>query len=445
MSIKKLIASALTAGFILSFIPAAALADTAGWQGSYSDGWKYYTSADEYVKSDWKQIGGKWYHFNASGIMETGWIQDGGKWYYLKSNGQMTSDSWELLGGKLYHFNKSGVMETNKWIDCGEYYIYGQVAEDAGSNPEFEKILSEYRGKRLWRYVGSDGAAYVGWKKVGGVWYHFNGLLNGDYYIDTDETHQSSYAVMTYGMFYDRDEDAYYNFDGNGKYRKNCWFKFFGYYGATDWYYSGSDGKLYSGWKQMNGKWYYFGSDDFGTNYMYTGIREFYSKDKNGKTVYEQYCFHKNGYMMTGWIQLGDYWYYAGSNGSIYMKKWLNLGGKWYYFDYQGIMAANAENFEIDGKGYDFDSNGVCINPNSGRKITGWYERKYDSLHRYSELIWDSDTEYHYDFNDWNYFDSNGKKVVNVQNYLIGGKYYDFDPSGVCKNPFSGRDYEAFS
>lgn len=43
MQIKKLLASALTAGLMLSFTPAASMADSTGWQGNYSDGWRYYT------------------------------------------------------------------------------------------------------------------------------------------------------------------------------------------------------------------------------------------------------------------------------------------------------------------------------------------------------------------------------------------------------------------
>lgn len=429
MSIKKLIASALTAGFMLSFIPAAALADTAGWQGSYSDGWKYYTSAEEYVKSDWKQIGGKWYHFNASGIMETGWIQDGGKWYYLKSNGQMTSDSWELLGGKLYHFNKSGVMETNKWIDCGEYTVYGQTKEIIDGNEEARKIMSQYIGKKLWRYVGSDGAAYTGWHKVGGEWYHFNTDIN---LYDVEKYHSGSYAVMSYGTFYDEEADAYYRTDGNGKYLKNGWTQGVSIYCPQDWYYFGSDGKMYIGWHNIGGKWYFFGGDDYETGFLRTGWIETYT---NG---YEVWITDKNGALQTnGWIKNGEDWFYARSNGSCYHDQWKYIGGTWYYFDNVGRMIKDKTNFEIGGKGYDFNSSGACTNP-SGRKITGWYERIYDSLQRYEDSNGNP-------VNNWNYFDSTGKKIVDTQNYLINGKYYDFDSTGICKNPFDGRTEMTFS
>ena len=451
MNLKKILASVMTAGVMLSFVPTVSMADSAGWKGNNSDGWRYYTSDTQYIKSAWKQIWGKWYHFNASGIMETGWLEDKGSWYYLGSDGAALTDTWELIGNKLYHFNKNCAMDTNKWIDCGEYFIHGQVEEYCG-DPEYAQVMSEYRGKRLWRYVGPDGAAYTGWKKVNGEWYHFNDTLydlgsERDIY-DTSSAHQIAYAVMTYGGYYDENEDAYYHFDGNGKYRKNCWYKGTSGYGGTAWYYYGPDGHAYSGWKKMNGKWYYFGSDDYGTNYMATGMREFYYglPDKYGyATKWEIYLFKSSGEMITGWYKASDRWYYAGSNGSLYKDQWLYSGGKWYYFDSFGRMAQNATNYEVNGKGYDFDSTGACTNP-EGRKLSGWYERVYDSRYRYSHYISDGTKEGgDYDTKDWSYIDGAGKKITDRTNYLIDGKYYDFDSKGICMNPHDGRTNQLFS
>ncbi len=429
MQIKKLLASALTAGLMLSFIPAASMADSTGWQGNYSDGWRYYTSDSDYVKNDWKKIEGEWYYFDGSGYMQTGWLKSGNTWYYLRSNGSMISDSWEIIGGKLYCFNSSGAMEANKWINCGEYYVGGQL-EEMCWHEDTAEVVAQYRGKKLWRYVGSDGAAYTGWKKVDGEWYHFNDTEYKDgYMLDTDSYHQGAYAVMTYGTFTDAETDAIYHTDGDGKYLRSGWTQGVSFYAPQDWYYFGSDGKMYIGWHQINGKWYYFGGDDWESGFMCRGRIETY---ENG---YEIWVLDENGAMQTGWCRAeGGRWFYARSNGSCYHEEWLYDGGKWYYFNNIGRMYEKVTNLEINGKGYDFDSSGACTNP-SGRKITGWYERKYDSQHRYVD--WES--------NDWSYFDSDGNKIVDTQNYLIDGKYYDFDAKGVCKNPYSGRTYEAFS
>ena len=42
--------------------------------------------------------------------------------------------------------------------------------------------------------------------------------------------------------------------------------------------------------------------------------------------------------------------------------EWIQLDGKWYYLKSGGIMC-QSETYTIDGKAYNFDSNGVCTNP----------------------------------------------------------------------------------
>lgn len=74
--------------------------------------------------------------------------------------------------------------------------------------------------------------------------------------------------------------------------------------------------------------------------------------------------------MVTGWQMYSNYWIYAGSNGKLYSNKWLNYKGKWYYFNGNCAMVENRTDYLIDGKAYDFDSEGVCLNPYNGRNFT---------------------------------------------------------------------------
>ena len=131
MDFKKILLSALSAGVIVSFAAISSLADSGTWQGNYDDGWKYYTSENEYVKDDWKKIDGNWYFFQDSGLA--------------------VIDKWAYVDGKLYHFDSKGVMESNKWISCGEHKVYG---DDEDYHKEYDNLLD-------WRYVGADGAAYT--------------------------------------------------------------------------------------------------------------------------------------------------------------------------------------------------------------------------------------------------------------------------------------------
>ena len=80
------------------------------WIQSTSGKWRYRLKDGTCVKSNWKQISGKWYHFDADGWMQTGWLKDKGKWYWLKSSGEMASDELVRTGGKVYYVDKNGKM-----------------------------------------------------------------------------------------------------------------------------------------------------------------------------------------------------------------------------------------------------------------------------------------------------------------------------------------------
>ena len=399
MHIKKIFAAIFTVAMMLTFIPGTAMAATTGWQQT-SSGWRYYTDSSNYVKSAWKSIGGKWYYFNGSGYALT--------------------NTWQDIDGKLYHFSGSGAMDTNKWIDCGK----SSMAALADSYGTANDIWSQYKNTRNWRYVGADGAAYIGWKKVGTQWYYFE---------DGSNYSKDFLGYMSYGPALDNTNTLYW-FDKDGKYVKNSWIYIY-IEKSECWLYFGADGKGYADkWLKSGNKWYYFDNDyvmisnttdvfiggtyyDFDNNgacknpdgrrspgwhqvvngtyvtdngwcfynaqgYLCKGWQKINNNwylfdSKNGimKTGYLQidgkyYYIRDSGILQTGWFQLpsdNKNWYYAGPDGAVYKGQWLNQNGKWYYFRNQTFgptMVANTTDFLINGKYYDFDANGVCMNPN---------------------------------------------------------------------------------
>lgn len=146
MNNLKLFVTAFAAGVIVSCASVSAMADSTGWKQDESGNWRYYTSDTQYVAKNWKSIDGNWFYFD--------------------ENGSALIDRWEKIAGKLYHFDSNGHMEKNKWIDCGEHTLYEEEYAYAEEYPEYAKVVEEYLNKRDWRYVGSDGAAYIGWKKL---------------------------------------------------------------------------------------------------------------------------------------------------------------------------------------------------------------------------------------------------------------------------------------
>lgn len=82
---------------------------TSGWN-NYNNMWAFKKSDNAFAKSEWQQIGDKWYFFGANEFMNTGWLQSGDKWYYLDDvNGDMLT-GWKQSDGKWYYLGSDGAM-----------------------------------------------------------------------------------------------------------------------------------------------------------------------------------------------------------------------------------------------------------------------------------------------------------------------------------------------
>lgn len=114
---------------------------------------------------------------------------------------------------------------------------------------------------------------------------------------------------------------------------------------GDNWYFY-ENGNKFSGWLQNpenSGIWYYL--------------------DPNNDCA-----------MATGWRLIDNLYYYfnpkdgasnhiAGlAGGQMVRSHWVASGTNWYYVKESGIMA-KSETLTINGKSYNFDSNGICLNP----------------------------------------------------------------------------------
>ena len=137
MRTKRILAAVLTA-IMIALIPISSMADTLGWKGSDSSGWRYYTSSGSYVKNDWKKIDGNWYYFDSKGYMESGCYRDGywlnergaydpnfnsGVWksdstgWWYEDDGWYPVSSWLRIDGDYYYFDSDGYMEHECYRD----------------------------------------------------------------------------------------------------------------------------------------------------------------------------------------------------------------------------------------------------------------------------------------------------------------------------------------
>ena len=101
---------------------------------------------------------------------------------------------------------------------------------------------------------------------------------------------------------------------------------------AEGWKYF-ENAKAVSGWKQVDGNWYYL--NDKGV--MQTGW-----VNVNGTWYY----LNKSGAMQTGWLKDGETWYFLESTGAMKASQWFEVSGKWYHVNGSGALSVNTT---VDG------------------------------------------------------------------------------------------------
>ncbi len=170
-------------------------------------------------------------------------------------------------------------------------------------------------------------------------------------------------------------------------------------------YYVESGEKLTSTWKQMDGSWYYLGSD----GYRYADGRKYISKDMMGEYTYSYYCFDADGRMQTGWYEeYGNKYYYM--NDGKAASGVQEVDGATYYFGYGGEMQTNTS-WQDEKNIYYFGEDGKLTNTIS-LETDGWKETS-DGNFVYIEA---------------------GQMVKGCWKEIEGVRYY-FDSSGImCKD-----------
>lgn len=340
-----------------------------GIDGAMVTGWQsinfetYYFDADGAAVKGWFKYKNKWYYLSpddyhmlhnemisiphagllynyylgSNGAMKTGWVRPYGdsEWYYFDSNGRSVRD-WRKIGSKWYYFNEDGSMVTGLKIikenGVDHYYFFNRNGAMVTGWHKAYGHSEMFGDSTFWYYFDKNGRAVSGWKKINGDWYYFN-----------PQTHE-----MYVGFVYVAESSNYYFFDNTGI-MQTGWQRPFLSEGNDAWYYFNDSGTPHTGWVDDFGDWSYYDNGCMATGLWYV---------KAGELFY----FDRDGIMQTGWVKCEDgYYRYFGSDGRAYLSKWHKFGKNWYYFDAEGRMATGY--CQINGRLYQFDNNGVCLNP----------------------------------------------------------------------------------
>ena len=186
------------------------------------------------------------------------------------------------------------------------------------------------------------------------------------------------------------------------------------------WYYYNNDGSLKTGWLQI-GETYYYLDDNDPEHPGRMACDE--KKTINGYN----YFFNTSGAMQTGWVRRPEGWYYAYPGGNQQFG-WLQIGNNYYYLDkndeYSGRMVAD-EKKTINGYNYFFEGGGV-MQTGWVRRPEGWYYAYPGGNQRFG---WVKTGGY------WYYLDQNNEEypglMAHDQTLIIGNTEYVFKSGGA--------------
>ncbi|MFR0595296.1 GH25 family lysozyme [Limosilactobacillus mucosae] len=486
-----------------------------GWQTI--SGKKYYFDTDTaQMTIGEKQINNYWYDFDDSGVMQIGFVKlsDGrlvnynnqgqmyhgeakinDKWYYFDARYGTTAQGWYKLpdGRQVYYDvdnngNGQGMLHGMQKVG-NEYYYFniGYGTEESGLKNVngkyyyFSPTMIKNTEKEVdgsWYYFGSDGAAKIGWYTLSdgrlvnyndqGQMYHGEAKINDKwYYFD------ARYGTTAQGWYKLPDgRQVYYDVDNNGNGQgmlhgmqkvgneyyyfnigygteesglKNVNGKYY-YFSPTmikntekevdgSWYYFGSDGAAKTGWyilsdgrlvnynnqgqmyhgeAKINDKWYYF-------DVRYGTTAQGWYKLPDGRQVYYDVDNNGNGQgMLHGMQKVGDNYYYFNIGYGTEESGLKNVNGKYYYFS--PTMVKNTEK-EVNGSWYYFGADGTAQ--------TGWYTLADGRLVNYDS----QGKMYHGEAKingKWYYFDARYGTTAQGWYKLPDGRqvYYDVDNNG---------------
>ena len=278
------------------------------------------------------------------------------------------------------------------------------------------------------KFYYKNGKTVKGWNYIDSEWYYFDDsgcMVTGDwaqdkygwYFLGADGKMMSGFSEINLG----RSDDGWYYFNPK---------------------HDGSFGRVLCGWQYIDGDWYYFNEKHDGTwGRMVTGD---WAQDKYG-----WYFLDANGKMMSGFseINLGrsdDGWYYFnpkhdGSFGRV-LCGWQYINGDWYYFNEKhngawGRMVTG--NWAQDAKYWYFlGEDGKMLSGlqeiNLGRSDDGIYY--FNTAHdgTYGRMM----TGWQEIDGDLYYFETrhNGTYGAALRNsiWTINGWFCAFDENGVC-------------
>ncbi len=389
----------------------------------------YYFDKDGKMATDWKVIDGKRYLFNEDGVLHHGWIKKDGnyfyadaetgacvtgffkiedKTYYFDKRGEMVKN-WKEIGGKMYHFSSDGVMTIGWYEEDNTKYYFSEKGVAAKG---FNKIGEDYF------YFDKNFKMRTGWQTIGGSKYYFGRggvVANGWLKLESGEFDPITYdPIMLRYYFYPDTHAAAYGWATIGRAASDV--KLFKK-DMSD--LNKFENLSYDKLSALNSdEWMRY--DELKEKYKDNTLNKFQKDvyDKFGSDVLGNYYFYSDNTLAYGWITVGDFRFHFDEKTGKKSLGWQIIDGKRYYFGETG--AACTGEFNGNDENYVFSSDGVLSD--GIVKLDG--QIKYKK----GDSDWLTDV-FHTEGNKTYYFDADGNAAIGWTD--INGERYFFNDEGV--------------
>lgn len=398
---------------------------------------RYHFSAEtHYAATGVQPIDGKVYGFTSKGVQLGGWQFMGAKLYsFTGSGGSALTAAWASHPQGRVYLGADGAALSGLQEIGGELYWLGFVAAGGWINVDGEVYCFEGTNnaalKSQWRlrpghsyqsYLGADGKAYRGARKVGETLYGF---------ADDGEGLRGMNSLEGKIYFFNEADGA----------AQTGWLPA----GQRD-YYVGPEGYAYTGVQTIEGKIYYFepATAQKGTGWVkYNGKKYLFdgadSEARTGEyeTGASHYYFGADGAAYTGLRSIGDGLYYYDAEG-LRKSGWQEIAGARYYFAQEGGKARIGWFTDVTSGGvYYFGTDGKAYTGNQTINGIGYAFAADGKLKPGSE-----DGKWLVDGGNTYYLRADGSPVIGLAD-IAGAKYY-FNENGVRQSgkiTLSGRQY----
>ncbi len=308
-------------------------------KGEFTDSNGYVVKENSYTSPV------KFYDKDSGALVKNQYFNNNGKWYYADAQGNILKGSQTIDGVHVY-FDSYGVQAKDTVLD-GYYYD-----KDSGARKELPRDQFIKIGDDLY-YLSSNG-------RTGEI------TVDGkDYYVVRN-------GRVLRGSFNVYQEPPYYDDETGEAVKKTGFVKSDG-----RWYYIEENGKKAKGFKEIDGKLYYFSNNPMNKYETHDQARgeivrpksyiSFPNRAEDNPTYY--FDAETGAAVTNQFIYADGHWYYFGKDGKALLFDQV-INGQHLYFDYEGKQVKG--DFVTDYKGTRYyDENSGELVTNQTRTING--------------------------------------------------------------------------